>query len=152
MDWIVSLDPGGSINSVYGTGTIPTFYIIDQQGDIQWSHSGFDEDTIWPIMERTIMNLLEEDSGDNNPGGNNTGSSNISKIFLIILEVVAGLAAVTGVIFGFMKLRKHMTLKKCNICGNVASSKCSKCGTLICTNCSGKGCTNCGSRQFIRLH
>jgi thiol-disulfide isomerase/thioredoxin len=34
MDWIVSLDPDGVIDNAYGTGSIPSFYIIDQKREI----------------------------------------------------------------------------------------------------------------------
>ena len=146
MDWIVSLDSEGLIISTYGKGSIPAFYIIDQQGTIQWSAEGFTEQDTWPAMESTIKELLLEDSGNGNP---DTPQS--SKVFFIILEVGAGLAVTAAVVFGLYKLRNRFGIKKCFMCENIASSRCAKCGLLKCDNCSAGGCTNCGSRQFVRL-
>ena len=146
MDWIVSLDPGGSINSAYGTGSIPTFYIIDKEGIIQWSDTGFTNEITKPAMEDMIESLLQE-----NPNNGNTDPTTTSRVFLVILEVSAGLAGTGAVIFGVYKLRQRFGVKKCLKCSSVASSKCAKCGMLTCTNCSSRGCSNCGSRQFVRL-
>ncbi len=146
MDWIVSLDPDGFIISTYGQSSIPTFYIIDQQGYIEWSVSGFSEEDTWPVMENTIKTLMEEESGNGNP---NTTQS--SKVFFIILEVGAGIAGTATVVFVVYKLRNRIGVKRCYNCELKASSKCAKCGVLKCDNCSPAGCANCGSRQFIRL-
>jgi thiol-disulfide isomerase/thioredoxin len=146
MDWIVSLDEGNLINAAYGTGNIPTFYIIDQDGDIQWTDSGFSNEETKPAMANTISYLLEEGPGPINPGG-----SDIGRILIIIAEVLGGLGIVVAAIFGYTKLKKRMTYKKCSSCGTASTSKCAKCGTYTCANCSTKGCKNCGSRQFIRL-
>ena len=150
MDWIVSLDPGSAINLEYGTGTIPTFYIIDQEGELHWSQSGFSEEETWPVMENRIKNLVE-DNPSNNGGVNNPGSSTVSKVFIILAEVTLGIAGVVGIIYAVRYVRKRLAVKKCISCNLQATSKCSKCGSFICTNCSARGCSNCGSRQFIRL-
>ncbi len=146
MSWIVSLDPGNTILGIYGTGSIPTFYIIDQEGTVQWSDTGFTNEITKPAMEDTIKGLLEE-----NPTNGNPGPSPTSKVFFIILEIVAGLAVAIAAVFGVYKLRQRVGIKNCPTCGSLASSKCAKCGILTCANCSGRGCKNCGSRQFIRL-
>ncbi len=146
MSWIVSLDEGSEIHSIYGTGSIPTFYIIDKEGTVQWSDTGFTNEVTKPAMEDTIKNILEE-----NPNNGNPGPSTTSKVFIIILEVIAGLAAAVAATFGVYKLRQRFGFKKCLTCSNEASSKCAKCGMSTCANCSGNGCKNCGSRQFVRL-
>ena len=146
MDWIVSLDNGGLIINSYGQEGIPTFYIIDQEGNIEWSASGFTEQDTWPAMEGTIKALLQDDSENGNPS-----TTQSSKIFFIILEVSAGLAITAAVVFVLYKLRNRVGIKKCYSCGLQASSKCANCGQLKCDSCSPGGCTNCGSRQFIRL-
>ena len=146
MDWIVSLDQGGLINSAYGTGSVPTFYIIDQDGSIQWTDSGFSNEETKPAMTSAIEYLLEEGPGPINPGG-----TDISNILITIAEVVGVLGLIALSVFGYTKLKTRIQTKKCPTCGNVATSKCSKCGVLTCSNCSVKGCKNCGSRQFIRL-
>ena len=146
MDWIVSLDQSSLINAEYGTGNIPTFYIIDQDGDIQWTDSGFSNEETKPAMSSAISYLLEE-----GPGPINTGSSDIGRILIIIAEVVGGLGLAAAAIFGFTKLRTRLRIKNCHSCGAKSTSKCVKCGTFTCSNCSTKGCKNCGSRQFVRL-
>jgi len=146
MDWIVSLDDGAHINSVYGTGNIPTFYIIDQDGDIQWSDSGFSNEVTKPAMSNAISHLLVE-----GPGSINPGVSDATQILITIAEIVGGLGIVVAATFGYMKLKSRLKMKKCPTCSSIASSKCSKCGTFTCANCSTKGCKSCGSRQFIRL-
>ena len=146
MDWIVSLDIGGSVISTYGQDAIPTFYIIDRQGNIEWSESGFTEQGTWPEMEGTVKALIEEDSENGTPS-----TPQSSKIFFIILEVSAGIAVTAAIVFGLYKLRNRIGIKKCYNCDLKANSKCAKCGLLKCDNCSPGGCANCGSRQFIRL-
>ncbi len=146
MDWIVSLDSGGSINSVYGSGSIPTFYIIDQEGSIIWSDSGFSNEETKPKMQTTIETLLADGSDSINPGSTETPRG-----LIIFAEVTGGLAIAVAVIFGYYKIKNRIKTKMCPTCSNVASSKCSKCGIFTCANCSTKGCKNCGSRQFIRL-
>jgi len=150
MDWIVSLDPDGSINTAYGTETIPTFYIIDQSGNIQWSDSGFSEDITWPAMENRIKNLVDSPATDGNPG-NNQGSTGITRGLIIFAEVALGIIGAVGLIYLVMRVRKTLAIKKCISCNSQATIKCAKCGTFICSNCSGNGCTNCKSRQFVRL-
>jgi thiol-disulfide isomerase/thioredoxin len=145
MDWLVSLDSDGSINSVYGTATIPTFYIIDQEGKIQWSDSGFSADTTWPEMESKIKNLVDGYSG------NNQGSTTTSRVLIIIAVVIAVITGVIGVIYFTNRIRSTLAIKKCMNCKLDARSKCSKCGAFICSNCSVNGCPKCGSRQFVRL-
>ena len=146
MSWIVSLDEGSEINGIYGTGTIPTFYIIDRDGTVQLTEVGFSNEVTKPAMESAIESLLEED-----PNNGNTGPGPTSRVFFIILEVLGGLAAAAAVVFGVYKLKPRFGVKHCVTCNNTASIKCSKCGTLTCNNCSSRGCKNCGSRQFIRL-
>jgi thiol-disulfide isomerase/thioredoxin len=146
MNWIVSLDPGSLIHADYGTGSIPTFYIIDEDGVVQWTDSGFTNEVTKPAMEDTIEGLLEE-----NPTNGNTSPSPTSKVFIIIVEVIAGLAAAMVAVFGVYKLKGRIGIKHCVTCNNTATSKCSKCGIFVCVNHSSKGCSNCGSRQFIRL-
>ncbi|MCG3221672.1 MAG: TlpA family protein disulfide reductase, partial [Candidatus Heimdallarchaeota archaeon] len=120
MDWIVSLDPGGSINSAYGTETIPTFYIIDQQGEIQWSATGFSAEETWPEMERRIKNLVDGNSG------NNQGSTTISRTLIIIAEILAGITGVIGIVYFTNRIRSTLAIKKCINCNLDARSKCSK--------------------------
>ncbi len=145
MDWIVGRDTDGSISAVYGSGSIPTFHIIDQKGNIHWSDSGFTVEETWPIMSETIVSLLEnsEDPSQN--------MSPTTRVLLTILEVAGGLGAAVAIVYGIYKLRARLMLKKCSRCKSTANSKCSKCGSYTCTNCSGQGCPNCGSRKFIRL-
>lgn len=145
MDWIVSLDSDGSINSAYGTDTIPTFYIIDQQGEIRWSDTGFSVEETWPEMDNRIKNLVD------NYSGNNQGSTTTSRVFIIIAEVIAGITGVIGVVYFTNRIRSTLAIKKCMNCKLDARSKCSKCGAFICSNCSVNGCPKCGSRQFVRL-
>ena len=141
MDWIVGIDTDGSISSDYVETSIPVFYIIDKQGNIEWSETGFDPNETWPVMESTIKNLLKDTQG----------TSVVAKVFLIILEVSAGLAAAVAVIFAVYKLRNRLGIKKCIKCNGTANVTCSKCSAFICSNCSVNGCPNCGSKKFIRL-
>jgi thiol-disulfide isomerase/thioredoxin len=141
MDWIVGKDLDGSIASDYRVSSIPVFYVIDQNGEVEWSDSGFTADETWPIIESTIKNLVR----------NAQETPIVARVFIIILEVVAGLGAAAGIIFAIYKIRKRLGVKNCLNCNAVANSKCSKCSTLICSNCSINGCPNCGSTKFVRL-
>lgn len=141
MEWIVGMDTDGSISSVYVEQSIPVFYIIDQNGNIEWSATGFDPNETWPEMESTIKTLLRSTQG----------SSIVSRVFIIILEVIAGLAATAAVIFGVYKIRIRLGVKNCIKCKGVANSTCSKCNSFVCSNCSINGCPNCGSKKFVRL-
>ena len=141
MNWIVGIDSDGSISSAYGISSIPVFYVINQNGEIEWTETGFSAEETWPEMESTIKELVR----------GTQGSSNVAKVFLIILEVVAGLALAAGSIFVIYKVRKRLGIKKCLNCSGVANSKCSKCNAMVCSNCSVNGCPNCGSMKFVRL-
>jgi len=145
MDWIVGRDTDGSISAIYGSGSIPTFYIIDQKGNIQWSDSGFTAEETWPVMSSKIATLVENYE---NPAQN---ISPTARVLLIILEVVGGLGATVAIVYGIYKLRARLMLKKCLNCKLTANSKCSKCGSFVCTSCSTQGCPSCGNRKFIRL-
>ncbi len=145
MDWIVGRDTDGSISAIYGSGSIPTFYIIDQQGNIHWSDSGFTVEETWPTMSSKIATLVENSE---NPSQT---MSPTTRVLLIILEVVGGLGAAVALVYGLYKLRARLAQKKCLSCKSIANSKCSNCGSYICSNCSSQGCPNCGSKKFIRL-
>ncbi len=145
MDWIVGRDVDGSISAVYGSGSIPTFHIIDQKGNIHWSESGFTAEETWPIMSSKIATLVENSES---PTENLSPSS---RVFITILEVLGGIGAAVAIIYGIYKLRARLMRKKCLSCNSVANSKCSKCGGHICSDCSSRGCPNCGNRKFIRL-
>ncbi len=145
MDWIVGRDTDGSISASYGSGSIPTFHIIDQKGNIHWSDSGFTVEETWPIMSDTIATLVE------NLEVPSQNMSPTTRVLLTILEVTGGLGAAVAIVYGIYKLRDRLILKKCSICKSTANTKCSKCGSFVCSNCSTKGCPNCGSRKFIRL-
>jgi thiol-disulfide isomerase/thioredoxin len=145
MDWIVGRDTDGSISAVYGSGSIPTFHIIDQKGNIHWSDSGFTVEETWPIMSSKIAALVE------NSESPTQNLSPTARVLVTILEVVGGLGAAVAIVYGIYKLRARMMRKKCLSCKNIANTKCSRCGSYICSDCSSKGCPNCGSRKFIRL-
>ncbi|MHA1407549.1 MAG: TlpA family protein disulfide reductase [Candidatus Heimdallarchaeaceae archaeon] len=39
MDWIVGIDVDGSIDSAYGSGFIPTFYLLNTTGHVIWYYN-----------------------------------------------------------------------------------------------------------------
>lgn len=75
----------------------------------------------------------------------------VGKIFIIIAEVLAGIAGVAAAVYILYRVRKRLAMKSCSSCEKTAGSKCSKCGKFYCSECSAKGCSECGSRQFVRL-
>jgi len=97
----------------------------------------------YEYRDTKIVEIVE----DSTPGP----SIDVGKIFIIIAEVLAGIAGVVGAVFILYKIRKRLLVKNCTSCSNKANSRCSKCGVFFCAECSVKGCSNCGSRQFIRL-
>lgn len=145
MDWLVGRDTDGSISAIYGLGSIPTFHIIDQAGNIHWSDSGFSVEGTWPLMSSKVATLVENSE---NPTQN---MSITTRVLVTILEVAGGLGAAGAIVYGTYKLRARLMRKKCLSCNSISNSKCSKCGRFICSNCTAKGCPNCGSRKFIRL-
>jgi len=74
MNWIVGIDYDESIDNDYGTGSIPTFYLIDSNGKVVWSHIGSDisvneisgiisnyfEDTEAPTFDK--FNILQKET------------------------------------------------------------------------------------------
>ncbi|MHA1200461.1 MAG: TlpA family protein disulfide reductase, partial [Candidatus Heimdallarchaeaceae archaeon] len=60
MDWIVGLDYGGIVDEVlnYGSGFIPTMYLINETGHVIYSEVGFDETTV----RATLSSLLPDDT------------------------------------------------------------------------------------------
>ncbi|MHA1201584.1 MAG: TlpA family protein disulfide reductase [Candidatus Heimdallarchaeaceae archaeon] len=64
MDWIVGIDYDQSINSAYGTGFIPTFYIIDPTGIVRWSYVGINEETFYDEIYAVISEYVDDDATD----------------------------------------------------------------------------------------
>ncbi|MEE9410707.1 MAG: TlpA disulfide reductase family protein [Candidatus Heimdallarchaeota archaeon] len=55
MDWIVGIDYDSYTDTNYSTGYIPTFYLIDQIGEIKWKHIGSQDfwTLFWAALEET---------------------------------------------------------------------------------------------------
>jgi thiol-disulfide isomerase/thioredoxin len=54
MAWIVAMDNSSIVSSYYGTGYIPTMYIINQTGFVHYQEIGFDYDTIMMALDQLI--------------------------------------------------------------------------------------------------
>ena len=61
MFWIVGIDYNETVYQEYGTGYVPTFHMIDQAGDIVWSHIGSD---MMPGVLDELKKLLPDDTTD----------------------------------------------------------------------------------------
>ncbi|MHA2255720.1 MAG: TlpA family protein disulfide reductase, partial [Candidatus Heimdallarchaeaceae archaeon] len=61
MFWIVGIDYDEAIYQKYGTGYVPTFHMVDQAGDIVWSHIGSD---MMPDVLDELKKLLPDDTTD----------------------------------------------------------------------------------------
>ena len=112
--------------------------------DIEWEIELENGTLQYYEYRNTKIVRIVEDSTPNSP-------INIGRVFIIIAEVIAGIAGAVGAVYILYKLRIRLSVKNCVGCSQQANSKCSKCGHFYCTECSVKGCSNCGSRQFIRL-
>ncbi len=78
--------------------------------------------------------------------------SPIGQTLLTILGIILGIGLVVAAIFLYFRvIQPRFLSKKCLVCGNQASSKCSNCGLFFCSECTVKGCPDCGSRKYIRL-
>ena len=112
--------------------------------DIEWEIR-LENGTIrfYEYRDTKIVRIVVDSTPDSN--------IDVGRIFIIIAEVIAGIAGVVGAVFILYKLRTRFSIKSCVGCSQQANSKCSKCGHFYCSECSVKGCSNCGSRQFIRL-
>ncbi len=64
MDWIVGIDYDESIDANYGTGFIPTFYIIDPTGVVRWSYVGINEETFYDEIYGVISTYVADDAID----------------------------------------------------------------------------------------
>ncbi|MHA1552629.1 MAG: TlpA family protein disulfide reductase, partial [Candidatus Heimdallarchaeaceae archaeon] len=64
MDWIVGIDYDQSIDDAYGTGFIPTFYVIDPTGVVRWSEIGIDTSTFYDEIYGTISDYVADDAID----------------------------------------------------------------------------------------
>lgn len=79
-------------------------------------------------------------------------TSPIGQTILTIFGIILGIGIVVAAIFLYFRvIQPRFLSKKCLVCGNQASSKCSNCGLFICSECAIKGCPECGSRKYIRL-
>ncbi|MHA1219035.1 MAG: TlpA family protein disulfide reductase [Candidatus Heimdallarchaeaceae archaeon] len=61
MDWIVGIDYDGSINSIYGSGAIPTFYLINPSGIIEWYFVGIDQENFFNDLYSIISTYIPDD-------------------------------------------------------------------------------------------
>ncbi len=61
MDWIVDIDYDQSINAEYGTGFIPTFYVIDPTGIVRWSGIGINTETFYDDIYGVISTYVPDD-------------------------------------------------------------------------------------------
>ncbi len=61
MNWIVGIDYNETVYDNYGTGSIPTFHMVNQTGYIVWSHIGSD---MMPDVLNKLKNLLPDDTTD----------------------------------------------------------------------------------------
>ena len=73
MDWIVGIDHNNTIDSIldYGSGYIPTMYLINETGHVIYAEIGFDESTVRSLLssllpDDTIKPSFEEVSFYNN--------------------------------------------------------------------------------------
>ncbi|MHA1223778.1 MAG: TlpA family protein disulfide reductase [Candidatus Heimdallarchaeaceae archaeon] len=62
MDWIVGIDVDGSIDSAYGSGFIPTFYLLNTTGHVIWYGVGIDEATFFDTLYGYISQYLPDDT------------------------------------------------------------------------------------------
>lgn len=99
--------------------------------------------TEYEYVNTKIVRLVKDATPETSP---------IGQIILTIFKVILVIGAVVGTIFLYIKvIRPRFLSKKCLVCGNQATSKCSNCGLFICSECTVKGCPSCGSRKYIRL-
>ncbi len=55
MDWYVTMDNDGMVDSNYGTGYIPTMYIINQTGYIHYQEVGFNYEEVIASLDQLIF-------------------------------------------------------------------------------------------------
>ncbi|PWI47198.1 hypothetical protein CEE45_12920 [Candidatus Heimdallarchaeota archaeon B3_Heim] len=99
MSWIVSLDES-NMNQDYGTGYIPTMYIINQSGFIVYTEIGFDNVGIISALDQLIVIDYTYSSLSTSEMSVNT-SSKSSPGFIILFNLISSIT----IIF-LMKKRK----------------------------------------------
>ena len=92
MDWIVGIDYDESIDALYGTGAIPTFYLLNTTGHVVYFSVGIDVDNFYNDLYTIISADIPEDV--TTPSFNEfyvTNSSELS-IFYPRVRVIANIS------------------------------------------------------------
>lgn len=63
MTWIVALDNNSIISSNYGTGAIPTMYVINQTGYVHYQEIGFDNDKVVLAINQLLDDIPPQIKG-----------------------------------------------------------------------------------------
>ncbi|MFX1514084.1 MAG: redoxin domain-containing protein [Promethearchaeota archaeon] len=144
MEWIVALDNNSIIRSYYGSGYIPTMYIIDQNQNIAYSEIGFNFNA---IMDKLVDLGLEQKYSI---------SSDNPSLDLLVLVGIFLLIPIVGIIIivviKFSEKSKSLNLKTMGVSKKGIYHPPAKHKILYCTQCGEKiepfdrFCTNCGRR------
>ena len=62
MDWIVGIEENNEIQDIYGSGFVPTFYIVNPSGIIDWYFVGIDGETFYDDVYSVVSNYLPDDT------------------------------------------------------------------------------------------
>ena len=151
MEWLVAFDNNSIVSTNYGSGYIPTLYVIDQNQKVAYSEIGFN---FGEVLE-TLDKLGLESTHQISPNGSFNGIPSLGIIPTIFI-VGVGLMVIFiigAVLYDRYQQRKQATAYQTHFRFNrdTAFSGYKKPRLQICPNCNqsvvtgAKFCMNCGS-------
>ncbi|MHA2357803.1 MAG: TlpA family protein disulfide reductase [Candidatus Heimdallarchaeaceae archaeon] len=64
MDWIVGIEENNEIQDIYGSGFVPTFYIVNPSGIVDWYMVGIYEETFYDDVYGIVSAYLPDDTDE----------------------------------------------------------------------------------------
>ncbi len=147
MEWFVTLDNDSIVWENYGTGYIPTMYIIGQDQRIAYSEIGFNYENVL----NTLDGLGLESSATTTSDGD--GSPSVEPLVILgILSIVPIVGLVIVIVVKFSEKAASRDLKSPSPWKSKSDIPQIQHGIQFCHNCGNKAdlsdrfCINCGNR------
>jgi hypothetical protein len=147
MEWLVAFDNNSIVNTNYGSGYIPTLYVIDQYQTVAYSEIGFNFEEVLTALDQLGLESTRQIS----PNGSFNGTFDLGffpTLFIVGIGIMA-IFIIGAVIFGRYQQKKQLESYQTRFSQEPSAFRGYR--IKICPNCSqsittgAKFCLNCGS-------
>jgi hypothetical protein len=105
MEWLVALDNNSVVSSNYGSGSIPTLYVIDQNQTVAYSEIGFDFKEVLNALDQLALEPIRSISLDGSLG-------DIPSLGIVPLIFIAGIGFMVIFIIGAIIYGRYQQKKQ----------------------------------------